>query len=133
MGLGAGSVLDSVVHPGLHAALVEKFYPTDVVVERASVVLRPNGEQVVAWEPWLLGLSGNLARAPRANLEQRGPTQTTTGAEWSLNLAGWYPQITVEHRVVVTLNGQAEMWNIRAVVHDSLSESTRLEVERTVH
>lgn len=132
MGLGSNSALSSIVHPGLHAAL-EKFYPTDVVVERAVVELRPNGEQVVAWEPWLMGLWGNLARAPRANLERRGAEQTTTTAEWSLNLAGWYPQITVEQRVVVTVDGQAEVWNIQAVVHDSLSESTRLDVERTVH
>ena len=132
MGLGSNSALSSVVHPGLHAAL-EKFYVTDVVVERSSVVLRPNGEQVVTWEPWLMGLRGNLARAPRVNLEQRGTAQTTTAAEWSLNLAGWYPQIMVEHRVVATVNGQAEIWNIQAVAHDSLSESTRLEVERTVH
>lgn len=133
MGLGAGNPLNNLVHPGLHAALEQRFYPTDVVVERSVVTLRPNGEQAVVWEPWLLGLRGNLARPARANQERREAAQTTVAAEWALNLTGWYPQITVEHRVVATVNGQAETFNIAAVVHDSLSESTRLELERTVH
>lgn len=132
MGLGTDSALDSIVHPGLHAALPQ-FYPTSVVIQAATLTQRPNGEPVETWGPFLMGLTGNLARSTRTNLEQRGTTQTTVPAEWVLNLAGWYPLITVAHRAVVTVNGQAEIFNIAAVVHDSVGESTRLELERTEH
>lgn len=128
MGLGTDSVLDSIFHPGLHAAL-GRFYPSAVVIQAATVTQRPNGEQVKTWAAFLTGLRGNLARTARANMEERGTTLTTVPAEWALNLAGYYPQITVEHRVVV--GGTA--YNIAAVVHDSLGQSTRLELERTTH
>lgn len=128
MGLGSDSALDSIVHPGLHAAL-GRFFPTSVTIQAATVTQRPNGEQVKTWSTFLAGLRGNLARTARANMEERGTTLTTVPAEWALNLAGYYPQITVEHRALV--GGTA--YNIAAVVHDSLSESTRLELERTTH
>lgn len=128
MGLGTDSVLDSIVHPGVHGAL-GRFFPTSVTIQAATVTQRPNGEQVKTWATFLPGLRGNLARTARANMEERGTTLTTVPAEWALNLAGYYPQIMVEHRVVV--GGTA--YNIAAVVHDSLGQSTRLELERTTH
>lgn len=128
MGLGTDSVLDSIFHPGLRGAL-GRFFPTSVTIQAATVTQRPNGEQVKTWATFLTGLRGNLARSTRANVEQRGTTLTVVPAAWALNLAGYYPQITVEHRVLV--GGTA--YNIAAVVHDSLSESTRLELERTTH
>jgi len=128
MGLGSDSALNSIVHPGLHAAL-GRFFPTSVTIQAATVTQRPNGEQVKTWATFLTGLRGNLARSTRTSLEQRGTTLTTVPAEWALNLAGHYPTITVEHRA--TVDGTA--YNIAAVIHDSLSASTRLELERTAH
>lgn len=124
MGLGTDSVLDSIVHPDLHGAL-SKFYPTLAEIQAGAVSQRANGEQVVVWTTVIVAY-GNMTRA---DAEQRGQSLTTVSAEWVLNLAGWYPAITVAHRVYL---GGA-IYNIAAVVHDSLSESTRLELERTVH
>ncbi len=128
MGLGADSVLDGIVHSEMHGAL-SKLYPTAVTIQAATITQRPNGEQVEAWATFLGGLTGNLARPAQAKMERRGGTMTTATAEWSLNLSGYYPTITVEHRVLI---GEVA-YNIAAAVHDSMGASTRLELERTVH
>ncbi len=128
MGLGTDSVLDSVIHPGLHAAL-PRFYPTLATIQEATQTRRPNGEIVETWATVVV-VTGNLARAPQADGEVRGGTQTIVPAEWVLNLTGYYPEIEVEQRAT-TADGTA--YNILAVIHDSLSESTKLELERVVH
>lgn len=128
MGLGDGSVLAGIVHPGLHVTLTQ-FFPTVVSVQTGTQTRRPNGEIVTTWESVVV-CSGNLARAPRTELETRGGAQTVVPAGWVLNLAGYFPEIEVEQRAV-TADGQ--VFNITAVVHDSLSESTQLELERVTH
>ena len=128
MGLGEGSVLNGLVHPALFEAL-PRLYPTAVTIQAATITQRPNGEQVEAWATFLGGLTGNLARPAQAKMERRGGTMTTATAEGALNLSGYYPTITVEHRVLI---GEVA-YNITAAVHDSMGASTRLELERTVH
>lgn len=128
MGLGAESVLGGLVHPGLHEAL-PLFYPTTAMIQAGTQTRRPNGEIVMTWET-VLTATGNLARAPRTELETRGGAQTVVPAGWVLNLAGYFPEIEVEQRAV-TADGQ--VFNIVAVIHDSLSGSTKLEVERVTH
>jgi hypothetical protein len=128
MGL-ADSALSSIVHPRIFDSL-EDFYPSEVTIQAAAVTQRPNGEQVVTWSDFLTGIRGNLATATQSSrLEQRGTAQTTAPAAWSLSLDDYYPAITVLHRVVI--GGTA--YNITAVHHDSLGESTRLQLERTSH
>jgi len=126
MGLGSSSVLNTIVHPDLHRAL-PRFYPSEVVVQRGTVVIRPNGEQVTTWADLLTDIRGNLAQRP--GMERRGGELTNVPAGWSLNLDGYYPDIAKTDRVLV--DGVA--YNIGDVVHDSLSGSTRLDVERTAH
>jgi hypothetical protein len=48
---------------------------------------------------------------------------------WVANLDGYYPTITVEHQALIDNTA----WNIAAVGHDSLSRSTRLELEEVEH
>lgn len=127
MGLGSSSALDSIVHDGLHAAL-PKVYPTLVEIQAATYTQRPNGERVETWVTVVVAY-GNLAKAARNDLEVRTGEMTQVPLGWKLNLAGHYPQISIEHRAYI--NG--EFWNISAVVHDSLGASTRLDLERTEH
>lgn len=128
MGLGEGSVLGDLVHLGLHEALPQ-FYPTVVEIQTGTQTRRPNGEVVTTWEMVVVA-TGNLARATRMELETRGGAQTVVPAGWVLNLAGYFPEVTVAQRVM-TADGQ--VFNITAVAHDSLGGSTRLEVERVTH
>lgn len=130
MGLGADSALDDLIHGGLHGTL-GKFYPTAVVIQAVTITARPNGEAVESWSTFLSGLYGNLAW--RTAGELRGGTHVRVPVGMSLNLKGHYPTITVLHRAVVTVNGTTAIYNIAAVVHDSLNESTRLDLEDTAH
>lgn len=125
MGLGSDSALDSVVHEGLHAAL-GKFFPSLVEIQAATVTQRPNGERVESWATaWVR--YGNFAQLTAT--EVRDGVMTRVPAGYALNLAGYYPEITNAHRVVVDY----ETFNIAAVVHDSVAGSTRLSLERVEH
>jgi hypothetical protein len=127
MGLGE-SVLDTVVHPRMLQTL-EDFYPSEVTIQAKTTLGRkPNGEEVIAWADvsGLTGLRGNLADPGRTVYERRSTDLTRTTQAPGLNLAGYYPEITVLHRAIV--DGTA--WNITAVHHDSLGSVTRLELER---
>lgn len=125
MGLG-NSALDTIVHPDLHAAL-NRFFPACVTIQRATVTLKANGEQVHTWSDYLRDLRGNFAQRPTA--ERRGAVMTTVPGGWSLNLMGHYPGIEKTDRAIV----DDKAFNIVDVVHDSLGQSTRLDLERTTH
>lgn len=130
MSLGS-SVATAIVHPRMLQSL-QDFYPSEVAIQAATVTGRkPNGEQIVTWSDFLTGIRGNLAvgSATRSLLERRTATLTIVPGGWSLSLDGYYPTITVEHRAVI--DGKA--YNITAVHHDSLSESTRLALETVEH
>lgn len=118
----AGSPLERLVHPELHE-LLEKFYPTSVTIQTAIETQKANGEVVRTWVDWLINLTGNFAMTRGS--EVRGTTMTTVLKGRALNLAGYYPEILVTHRAVV----QGVPYNILSVTHDSLSESTRLDLE----
>lgn len=132
MGLGSDSALDTIVHAGLHGTL-GRFYPAAVTIQAATITRRPNGEPVESWGTFLSGLYGNLARPTKDGGEARGLTNTTVNDLLALNLKGHYPTVTVNHRALVTIGGTATVYNIAAVTHDSLSGSTRLELERVEH
>lgn len=125
MGLGSDSVLDAIVHPDRLRSL-RRFFVTPVVVQRPTVTPAANGEQVTTWAT-VIATQGNMA--PRPMMERRGTDKTTVPGGWSLNLKGHYPTILKTDRVLV--DGVA--YNIADVVHDSLGQSTRLDLERTTH
>lgn len=127
MGLGSDSALDTIVHAGLHEAL-PKFYPTLVEIQAVTETRRPNGEIIETWATVIVTY-GNVARAPRSLLERRIGEMTQAPAGWVANLDGYFPAITVNHRAYIG----SEAWNIAAVVHDSLSKITRLELEKVAH
>ena len=113
---------------GLQEALPQ-LYPSLVEIQGATRTRRPNGEIVETWETVVVAW-GNLARAPRAELETRGGAMTVAPAGWVLNLAGYFPEVTGAQRALMA-DGMA--YNIVAVIHDSLGKSTKLEVERVTH
>lgn len=127
MGLGSESVLDGIVHVGLHGALPD-FYPMVVEIQAATATRRPNGEVVETWATVIVA-HGNLARAYQNDSEARSVDMTRVPTVRVLNLSGYYPEVTVEHRAYI----DNLAWNISAVAHDSLGGSTRLELERVEH
>jgi hypothetical protein len=126
MGLGSGSALADIVHDDLLVDLAG-FYPATVTIQQATITRRGNGEQVLTWGTFLSGLRGNMARTKES--ENRVNSLTIIPQEWALNLTGYYPTITVEHRALIGVVA----YNITGVTHDSLSESTRLVLERVTH
>lgn len=125
MGLGTDSALNTVIHGDLHRDL-PKFYVTLAEIQEATETRRPNGEISRAWATvWVV--TGNMAE--RSALEMRDGVMTRVTIGKAFNLAGYYSTITLAHRVVADY----ETYNITAVTHDSLSKSTRLELELVEH
>lgn len=125
MGLGTDSALNSLIHADLHDDL-PKFYVTSGVIQAATETRRPNGEISRTWATaW--SVTGNLAE--RVATEMRDGVMTRVHIGKALNLAGYYSGVTLAHRVVAG----GETYNITAVTHDSLSKSTRLELELVEH
>lgn len=134
-GLGSGGVLDTLMHTGLLDSL-NRFYPTVCTMQELTQARRPNGELVNEWTAvsGLAGLRGNFAGAAAA--EKRGAVLTVQTATHVLDLQGYYPDVVVTMRAMVytaVINGLAKAFNIAAVVHDSQSQQTRLELEEVKH
>jgi len=116
---------DAIVHPDRLRSL-RRFFMTPVVIQRPTVTLAANGEQVTTWAT-VIATQGNMAQRPM--MERRGTEKTTVPGGWSLNLKGHYPDVRKTDRALVG----GEAYNITDVVHDSLGESTRLDLELTTH
>jgi hypothetical protein len=134
-GLGSNGVLDTLIHADLLASL-NRFYPAVVTIEESTPTRRPNGEPVDAWAavPSMTGLRGIFAGKGAA--EKRGATLTVQTATHVLDLQGYYPDAAVTMRATVytaVTNGLSRAFNIVAVVHDSQSQQTRLELEEVNH
>ncbi len=134
-GLGSNGVLNTLIHPDLLASLA-RFYPSVVTIEESTQTRRPNGEIVDEWTAVsnLTGLRGIFAG--KAAAEKRGAALTVATATHVLDLQGYYPDIVVTHRAMVQTavsNGLSRAYNIVAVVHDSQSQQTRLELEEVKH
>lgn len=134
-GLGSNGVLDTIMHPDLLASL-NRFYPSVATIEESTQTRRPNGEIVDEWTAVsnLTGLHGIFAG--KAAAEKRGAALTVATATHVLDLQGYFPDVVVTMRAMVytaVSNGLATAFNIVAVVHDSQSEQTRLELEEVNH
>lgn len=134
-GLGSNGVLDTIMHPDLLASL-NRFYPAVATIEESTPTRRPNGEPVDVWTavPSMTALRGSLAS--KAAAEKRGAALTVATATHVLDLQGYFPDVVVTHRAMVhtaVANGLSRAFNIVAVVHDSQSQQTRLELEEVNH
>ena len=134
-GLGSSSALHTIMHPGLLGSL-NQFFPAVATIEESTQVRRPNGEVISEWTavPNMTARRGILAG--KAAAEKRGAALTVASATHVLDLQGYYPDVVVTHRAMVhtaVANGLSRAFNIVAVVHDSQSEQTRLELEEVNH
>lgn len=120
--MGLGNSLGSIIHPHLHEEL-GMFFPSTIEVQSAVQTISADGEPHLEWTTFLETIPANLA--PRYSTEVRGDRMTRVTRGWALNLAGYYPQITELHRVIVG----STAYNIVGVASDSLSQSTRLDLE----
>ena len=134
-GLGSNGVLDTIMHADLLGSL-NRFYPAICTIEESTEIRLPNGEPKNTWTPvsGLTGLRGIFAGAAAA--EKRGTALTVQSATHVLDFQGYYPDIVVTYRAMVQTavsNGLSIAYNIAAVVHDSQSQQTRLELEEVKH
>lgn len=127
-GLGSDGILNGLVHPDLLASL-HRAYPATANIQVNTPTKRANGELVDVWanHATLINLPGLLAAAGAS--ERRGAALTVQTATHILDLRSYQPAIEVTHRAVVG----GTTYNIVAVVHDSQSTMTRLELEIVNH
>jgi hypothetical protein len=96
-----------------------------------------DGEEVDSWadHATMVNIPGTLAKSGMVGTERRRMDLTISRSTLILDLAGYYPNITDEHRANLTTpeNGRTEIWNILQVLHDSQAQQTRLELEEVAH
>ena len=134
-GLGTGNILDGLIHPDLLDSL-ERVYLAVCTVQESTETKRQNGEIINEWTAVsnLTGLRGIFAAAAAA--EKRGQALTVQTATHVLDLQGYYPDAAVTMRAMMytaVSGGISQAYNIVAVVHDSQSAQTRLELEIVSH
>lgn len=136
MSLGTNSVLDTLVHDSLLDS-IPRAYQAVVDVQYESVTQNADGEEVITWvnHATMVNLNGTLAKSGAVGQERRRTDLTVARSTLILNLAGYYPDITREHRVNVTtpIDGRVQAFNIFQVLHDSQNTYTRLELEEVSH
>ena len=131
MSLGTNSVLDTIAHPDLLPSL-ERAYPATVVIQTNTPTQNADGQLIDSWSE-LLTADCIFAMDTKVAAENRLEPLTIVTAKWRLDMQGYYPTVTVEHRAVVTAGLVTIECNIMRVNHDSQAQSTRLELERVEH
>ena len=129
--MALSGTLSQVIHPRLHQELPQ-FFPAYVTVQIAT---ESQGDDNAVVENWanvdgLAGLRGTLA--PASANETRKAELTNVKITHVLDLRGYYPTITITHRVLVSRaqGDSPQIFNITAVKHDSQAESSHLELEQ---
>lgn len=134
MALGTDSTLNQLVHPDLHTSLTAA-YPSTVTIQAATETQADDYSIDEGWSDvaGLVAIPGILAPA-RAE-EIRRAQMTNVKITHVLDLQGYYPGITNQHRVqVVRADFDTEQtFNITGVKFDSQGRSTRLELEEVSH
>ena len=76
---------------------------------------------------------GMLALA--SDTESRTPMFTSVEYTHELDLDGYYPEVLITHRVIVsrTHSEQGDTFNIAAISHDSQATRTRLALDKVTH
>ena len=137
MSLGTDSVLDTLVHTSLLDSISSRVHLASVDIQVNTPTQAADGEQVDSWadHATMINIPGTLAKSGMIGTEQRRLDLTVSRSTLILDLAGYYPDITDEHRVNLTTpdNGRTEVWNIMQVLHDSQAQQTRLELEEVAH
>ena len=119
MGLGT----DSLIHQRLFPDLRGYFYPTVAQLQSKTVTHQANGELRETWTTTRV-LRGNLSAS--SSEVQREVELARTANMWAFLVNGPCPSVTTEHRLII----QSTVYRIEGIVHDSLGESTRIDLER---
>ena len=137
MTLGTDSLLDTIVHTSLLASISDRVHLASVDIQVNTPTQAVDGEEVDSWadHATMVDIPGTLAKSGMIGTEQRRLDLTVSRSTLILDLAGYYPDITDEHRVSLTTpeDGRTELWNIMQVLHDSQAKQTRLELEEVAH
>lgn len=115
-----------IVHPSLLTRLLTDHYPSTAAIQYPVATQDSYGEESEGWSA-LVGHSAIPCRiAPQAQFsrEQRNQAQLYAVHVWDVALAGYYPSISEEMRVVV--DGTA--YDIELVQHDGNQATTHLQV-----
>lgn len=113
----------SLVHPHLFRDLRGYFYPEVAQLQSKTVAYGANGELRETWSTVQV-LRGNLAAS--SSEVQREAELARTANMWAFLVNGPCPSATTEHRLVI----QSTVYRIEGVRHDSLGESTRIDLEK---
>lgn len=127
--MALSGTLSQVIHPRLHQELPQ-FFPAYVTVQVSTETQGDDNAVVNTWSDLLNGLRGSLA--PASANEIRKAELTNVKITHVCDLRGYYPEITIVHRVLVSRaqGDSPQTFNITAVKLDSQAKSTRLELEQ---
>jgi hypothetical protein len=120
-----------LVHPRMLAELVGAgFYPDRMAIQRRTDTKNADGEAIAGYVT-ITGLEDIPVRLTPITLkrgdEVRAPSTTYQSSEFFLHAAGYFPQITVKMRAVITRPEGPLVFDILATALDSLSVTTKLE------
>lgn len=122
----------TLLHPSALPALHRQVYPSLVAIQARTPVIDPeSGEETYTWAdvPGYEALPARIAPLVTAGISAREEiTDKATWAanSWHISLAGYYPAITEEHRV---LSPEGRAWNVLGVEHDGNLQTTRIKAE----
>jgi head-tail adaptor len=129
--MAISGVLNTLVHPGLHASLT-RAYPATVTIQRPTQTRATDFSIVDTWENVQTGIGGHLAAAALLTPQERRRIEMTgVNVTHILNLDRRL-HVRQTDRAVVIRKGEAtsQTFNIVSVDDDSQSAATRLYLEQ---
>jgi head-tail adaptor len=117
--------MGNLIHPGMLERL-SRFFPLIATIEQRSVTQDEYGQAHESWTTLPAHEAIPCTRAPLSASERATLELQITTQAWHLLLRGAYPDITTEHRVVLS----GEPYDILAVETDQTGTLTRLTVQR---
>lgn len=112
----------AIIDPGMLARITPGFFPSRANIQESNETIDDLGQAVIGWTTFLSKIPCRIAPATTGTGEQRQENYTYTELGFTILLAGYYPTIKPQMRVVS--NGQ--VYDIDAVQSDGNMTMTRL-------
>ena len=114
--------IQPIMHQRVLAALA-RFYPSTCTIQQATFTADTVGQPQPAWALFLADIPCRIS--PAGGREVKAPDQTYDVASHTINLAGYYPMITVVMRAVIS----AVVYDILSIEYDGNHFTTRMQVQ----
>lgn len=119
----------AIIDPGMLAAITPGFFRSRVDIQEPQESQDELGQPVTVWANLLIDVPAIIAPAVAATGEQRQENYTYTELGFTILLAGYYPTITGEMRVI---DEDDQTYEVDAVQFDSQKSQTRLTGRRII-